>query len=67
MKLTKSNKATIAGYLMAIYGATMVLDLDTLDYSLPSTYVKLFGAIIMPILAGHSTQLKGTDLNDKAA
>lgn len=56
--LNRSNKATIAGYITAIFNALVVLDLDVLNYNLPSTYVKLFGSIVMPIVAGHITEIK---------
>lgn len=56
--LNKSNKATIAGYVLAIYNGLIVLEIDHLDYTLPSTWLKLFGAIGLPILGGHMTQLK---------
>lgn len=59
MKNKKSTIATIGGYVTAIFNALVVLDIDTLDYHLPSTYLKLFGAVVLPILAGHATQLKG--------
>lgn len=57
MNLSKSKIATIGGYLTAIYNALFVLDIDNLDYHLPSTYLKLVGAILLPIVSGHSTQL----------
>jgi len=56
--LSKNSKATIAGYLTAVYNAIMVIDIDNLNFNLPSTYFKLFGAIIMPIVAGHITETK---------
>lgn len=56
--LNRSNKATIAGYITAVFNALVVLDLDVLNYSMPSTYVKLFGAIVLPIIAGHATEVK---------
>jgi hypothetical protein len=59
--LSKNNKATIAGYATAIFNAIMVLDVDTLNWHLPSTYLKLFGAIVLPIIGGHMTQLKGNE------
>lgn len=59
--LTQSNKATIGGYIIAIYNATMAIDVDNLNFSLPSTYLKLFGAVVMPILLGHSTEVKTKD------
>ncbi len=58
MKLSKSSLATIGGYLTAIYNSLFVLDIDNLNYHLPSTYLKLVGAILFPIVAGHATQLK---------
>lgn len=60
MKNRNSSFATIGGYLMAIYNAVLILDIDNLDYHLPSTYFKLFGAIVLPIFAGHATQFKTT-------
>jgi len=63
MKNVKSTLATIGGYITAIYNALFVLDIDNLDYHLPSTYLKLFGAVVLPILAGHATQLKENSKN----
>lgn len=57
MKNKKSLFATIGGYLTAIYNALYVIDIDNLDYHLPSTYLKLIGAILLPIVSGHATQL----------
>ncbi len=54
----KNNKATIAGYATAIFNALIVLEIDHLDYTLPSTYLKLFGSIILPILGGHMSEIK---------
>lgn len=58
MKNKKSNIATIGGYFTAIYNALFVLDIDNMDYHLPSTYLKLIGAIVLPIVSGHATQIK---------
>lgn len=57
-RLNKNNLATIGGYASAIFNALAVIDIDSLDYTLPSTYLKLFGAIVMPIIAGHATEFK---------
>lgn len=61
-KLLNDNslKSTIAGYIIAIFNSLVVLDIDNLDYSLPSTYLKLIGALVLPIVGGHMTQLKST-------
>jgi hypothetical protein len=59
----KNNIATIGGYMSAIYNAILVIDIDNLDYSLPSTYLKLFGAILMPIIGGHATQIISNNQN----
>jgi len=56
--LNKSNKSTIAGYITAVFNAIIMIDVDNLDFTLPSTYLKLFGAIVMPIIGGHMTELK---------
>jgi len=59
MKTLNGNiKATIVGYLTAVINSLVVLDLDNMDYSLPSNWVKLFVAIVMPIFAGHITEIK---------
>lgn len=63
--LNKSSKSTIAGYIVAVFNAVVILDVDNLDFILPSTYFKLFGAIVLPIIGGHATQIKSTNLNDK--
>lgn len=52
----KNNLATIGGYMSAIYNSLLVIDIDNLNFSLPSTYLKLFGGVVMPIIAGHATQ-----------
>lgn len=54
----KSSKATLAGYATAIFNALVALDIDTLNWELPSTYVKLFGIIVLPILGGHMSEIK---------
>jgi hypothetical protein len=56
--LNKNRVATIAGYMSALFNALILLDIDLLDYSLPSTYLKIFGAIVAPIVAGHYTEFK---------
>lgn len=56
--LNKNNIATIAGYLSAVFNALAVIDIDALDYKMPSTYLKLFGAVVMPIIVGHVTEFK---------
>jgi hypothetical protein len=55
---SRSNKATIAGYITAIFNALVAMDIDTLNWNLPSTYVKLFGIIVLPIVGGHMTEVK---------
>ncbi len=59
--LNRSNKSTIAGYFIAIYNALIMFDVDTLDYTLPSTWLKLIGAIALPIAMGHTTEVKKKD------
>lgn len=59
--LNKNTKATIAGYVLALYNSLLVLDIDKLDFSLPSTYLKVFGAIVLPIIGGHMTEIKNTN------
>lgn len=56
--LSNSNKATIAGYITAIFNALVVLDIDNMDYTKPSTWLKLFGALVLPIVGGHMTEIK---------
>lgn len=55
---SKDNLATLGGYITAIFNAVIMLDVDNLNYTLPSTWLKLFGAIVMPIIGGHVTELK---------
>lgn len=56
----KSSKSTIAGYIVALYNSLIMLNIDNLDFTLVSTYLKLFGAIALPILGGHLTEMKST-------
>lgn len=56
--LTQNGKATVGGYVIAMYNALITIDVDNLDFGLFSTYLKLFGAIVMPILLGHATEAK---------
>lgn len=56
--LNKNRKATILGYFAAIFNAAMVIDWDNLDWSLVSTWVKVLGALLGPILMGHTSELK---------
>lgn len=56
--MNKSLNSTLAGYIVAAYNALAVIDIDNLDYHLPSTYFKLFGAIVLPIVGGHITKIK---------
>lgn len=53
-----SSKSTIAGYIVAMFNGLIVLEVDHLDYTLPSTWLKLFGAIVLPIVGGHMTEIK---------
>lgn len=63
--LNKSTRSTIAGYVVAVFNAIIILDVDNLDYNLPSTWLKLFGAIVLPIIGGHVTQMKdGNKINE---
>lgn len=57
----KNNIATLGGYITAVYNAILVIDIDNLNFSLPSTYIKLFGAIVMPIVGGHVTQMRNSN------
>lgn len=59
--LNKSSKSTIAGYIVAVYNASIMLDVDNLDWTLVSTYLKIFGAVVLPIIGGHSTEMKTTE------
>lgn len=61
MKWNKNTKSTLAGYLVAVYNASIMLDVDNLDWTLVSTYLKIFGAVILPIIGGHTTEIKTTD------
>ena len=56
--LSRNSKATLAGYITAMFNAIVMIDVDNLDFTLPSTYLKLFGAIVMPIIGGHMTEIK---------
>ena len=51
MKISKANQATLLGVLTSVATALTLVDLDKLDYSLPSTWVKLF-VVIMPAIGG---------------
>lgn len=59
--LNKNRKSTIAGYIVAVYNASIMLDVDNLDWHLPSTYFKIFGAVVLPIIGGHVTEIKTTE------
>lgn len=63
MKITRNLKATLAGYITAMFNALIVIEIDHLDYTLPSTYLKLFGAIVMPIIGGHISEIKKSTPN----
>lgn len=56
--LNKDNMATISGYTIAILNSIIVLDIDKMVYTLPSTWLKLIVAIVMPIVGGHITEVK---------
>lgn len=57
MKKSNDNLATILGLLTTLYSALILVDLDTLDYNLPSTYMKLIG-IILPTIGGYFSTVK---------
>lgn len=63
--LNKCNIATMGGYVTAIFNALVVLDMDHMDWHLPSSYLKIFGAMVLPIFGGHITQMKSPNLNSK--
>lgn len=61
----KSNKATIAGYIAAIFNAAILIEWDSLNWSLTSTYVKVIIGLLGPIFMGHATQIKSTNINER--
>lgn len=63
--LNKSNKATLIGYIAALFNAAILIEWDSLDWSLVSTYIKVIVGLLGPIFMGHSTQIKNTNLNER--
>ena len=57
MKINNDNKATILGILTSVVMATAVLDWDSLDWHLPSTYFKIL-VLALPALGGTVSTIK---------
>ena len=53
----RSGIATVLGLLTSLYSSLVLVDLDTLNYSLPSTYMKLLG-LILPAIGGFVSEVK---------
>lgn len=57
MKMSNDNKATWLGIITSVVMATAVLDWDTLDFTLPSTYFKIL-VLALPALGGTVSTIK---------
>lgn len=55
-KLNASALATIFGIATSICTALAVVDLDALDFSLPSTYFKLI-ILLLPAIGGYMSTI----------
>lgn len=53
----RSLISTWAGILTSVVQALAVLDLDTMDYSLPSTWIKIV-LILLPAAGGYVSTIK---------
>lgn len=53
----KSNQASLLGILTSIVIALQVVDVDKLNWHLPSTYI-LLGTILLPAIGGAASQIK---------
>ena len=58
--MNNNNKATLLGILTSVVMATAVLDWDTLDWNLPSTYFKVL-VLALPALGGTVSTIKTKD------
>ena len=58
--MNNNNKATLLGILTSVVMATAVLDWDTLDWHLPSTYFKVL-VLALPALGGTVSTIKTKD------
>lgn len=57
MKINNDHKSTILGVLTSLVMATAVLDWDTLDFTLPSTYFKIL-VLALPAIGGTISTIK---------
>ena len=64
MKLSKGKQATILGILTSIFTALTLVDLDKLDYTLPSTWVKLL-VIVLPAIGGSISSVNSRKPTDQ--
>lgn len=55
--MSNDNKATWLGIITSVVMATAVLDWDTLDFTLPSTYFKIL-VLALPALGGTVSTIK---------
>ncbi len=54
--MNNRKKATVLGILTSVATALTFIDIDKLDWSLPSTYLKLI-VIILPAIGGGASEI----------
>jgi len=55
--MNNDNKATLFGIITSVVMATAVLDWDSLDFHLPSTYFKIL-VLALPAIGGTVSTIK---------
>lgn len=64
--MNNNNKATLLGILTSVILAVSVLDWDSLDFTLPSTYIKIL-AIVLPAIGGSISTIKPKKDNEQTS
>ncbi len=59
MKINRNKSATLLGIVTSIVMALTLLDLDSMDFSKPNTWVKIL-ALLMPTIGGAASSLNET-------